>query len=218
MQAAGSSRGRKRGAHEGYVREAFISAVTPEGLGLDQLTKYDTASCLWKSNCSCPRHVLFRQVQTIARRSESLDCRVCAPEWNKRSRHEVLLYRMLDGMPTIGRYAVESHVLQGQGVGSKSAILSLRRHATDVWLVDLGKVLIELDGSQHTHKPMHGENLRDRAHLDASIDAAAVAEGWWIIRIIPGQGLWQKRAQEAIVAAAQGVRNGGEPRAVIVSC
>ena len=39
-------------------------------------------------------------------------------------------------------------------------------------LVGLGKVLIELDGQQHTGKSYHGESVQERSAKDAAVDAA----------------------------------------------
>jgi very-short-patch-repair endonuclease len=218
MEGAAKQRGRKRGAHEHYVRQAFISSITPKGLQLAGLAQYDKAGCLWKCSCSTSRHVLYRQVQTIARTPNSLNCRVCAEECSRRSSNERLLYKQLDEMPSLGPYAVESHVLRGLGVEEKSAFLSLRRHATDVWLVGVGKVLIELDGRQHTDNPIHGASMACRAALDAAVDAAAVLEGWWVVRVTPGRGTWLKKAKAAILAACYEAQYGGRPRVIAVSC
>ena len=79
------------------------------------------------------------------------------------------------------------------GIGCTAQKNSLRRHAVDVWLVGLGKVLIELDGQQHTGKSYHGESVQERSAKDAAVDAAAIAEGWWLIRITLGKTSgWQK--------------------------
>lgn len=212
---ATSKRGRKRGEHDEFVRDGFIATV-PQGRELRDLTKYDETGCLWYTNCPNPNHGLYKQVQTIARRKKSRDCRVCADQWHGRSSYEVLLYRVLDEMPEIGLYAVESHVLQGVGTDCKSAQVSLRRHGVDVWLVGLGKVIIELDGAQHTDRPIHGEDRATRASKDAAVDAAAVKEGWWVIRITPGKGIWLQKAKEAILAVAKEAKGGGSPRVVEV--
>lgn len=153
----------------------------------------------------------------MARNRKSRNCRVCAVIWHGRSRFEVLLYKVLDEMPEIGRYAVETHVLRGVALGDKEEKISLRRHGVDVWLVDLGKVLIELDGAQHTDRPMHGEDKLVRASKDAAVDVAAVREGWWIIRITPGNGIWLQKAKHDILAVAREVRGGGSPRLIEVA-
>lgn len=215
--AATSKRGRKRGEHEEFVREGFIETISPQGLELSDLTKYDETGCLWATTCPNPSHVLYRQLQTIARSRKSRDCRVCAAKWHGRSSYEVLLYRVLDEMPGIYMYAVESHVLQGVRAGNKATQNSLRRHGVDVWLVGLGKVLIELDGAQHTDRPMHGEDKGTRTYKDAAVDAAAVQEGWWVIRITPGNGVWLQKAKEAIRAVAKEAREGGIPKVMEVS-
>ena len=95
---------------------------------------------------------------------------------------------------------------------------SLRRHAVDVWLVGLGKVLIELDGQQHTGKSYHGESVQERSAKDAAVDAAAIAEGWWLIRITPGQDKWMAKAKRAILDVAYEVKYGGSPRLITVDC
>lgn len=125
---------------------------------------------------------------------------------------------MLDELEFLGAYAVESHVLQGVGLEEKSTVLSLRRHATDVWLVGVGKVLVELDGTQHTHNPMFDACMAERAALDAAVDAAAVAEGWWVTRISPGDGKWLLEAKRAILTACNEAMHGGRPRVVVIRC
>ena len=38
-----------------------------------------------------------------------------------------------------------------------------------------------------------GESVQERSAKDAAVDAAAIAEGWWLIRITPGKTSgWQK--------------------------
>ena len=81
-----------------------------------------------------------------------------------------------------------------------------------------GKVLIELDGQQHTGKSYHGESVQERSAKDAAVDAAAIAEGWWLIRITPGQDKWMAKAKRAILDVAYEVKYGGSPRLITVDC
>ncbi len=60
--------------------------------------------------------------------------------------------------------------------------------------------------------------MEDRASKDAAIDAAAVAEGWWLIRITPGEGRWMQKAKKAILAVSYEARYGGRPRLIEVHC
>lgn len=192
--------------------------MRPEGLQLNQLTKYDRALCLWRTLCQNPRHMLCKQVQSIPRHGRSRDCRVCAELCHRRSRFEVMLYKILEELPFLGPYAVECHLLEGLAVGYTAEKNSLRRHAVDVWLLGLGKVLIELDGQQHTGKSYHGESRQHRAAKDAAVDDAAVGEGWWLIRITPGEGRWMAKAKKAIIAVAYEVQYGGIPRLITIAC
>ena len=132
----------------------------PEGVPLTQLTKYSRVLCLWRSLCLNPRHVLCKQVQSITRHARTRDCRVCAELWHRRSNFEALLYKILEDLAFLGLYAVECHLLEGLALGCTAQKNSLRRHAVDVWLVGLGKVLIELDGQQHTGKSYHGSQCK----------------------------------------------------------
>ena len=91
------------------------------------------------------------------------DCRVCAELWHRRSNFEALLYKILEDLAFLGLYAVECHLLEGLALGCTAQKNSLRRHAVDVLLVGLGKVLIELDGQQHTGKSYHGESVQGRS-------------------------------------------------------
>ena len=151
---------RKRGQHDEHTRTGFIRTVMPEGVPLTQLTKYSRVLCLWRSLCLNPRHVLCKQVQSITRHARTRDCRVCAELWHRRSNFEALLYKILEDLAFLGLYAVECHLLEGLALGCTAQKNSLRRHAVDVLLVGLGKVLIELDGQQHTGKSYHGESVQ----------------------------------------------------------
>ena len=190
----------------------------PEGVPLTQLTKYSRVLCLWRSLCLNPRHVLCKQVQSITRHARTRDCRVCAELWHRRSNFEALLYKILEDLAFLGLYAVECHLLEGLALGCTAQKNILRRHAVDVWLVGLGKVLIELDGQQHTGKSYHGESVQERSAKDAAVDAAAIAEGWWLIRITPGQDKWMAKAKRAILDVAYEVKYGGSPRLITVDC
>jgi very-short-patch-repair endonuclease len=216
MAVRGSGAGRKRGAHAAYVSQAFLKAVGGESLQLTDLTQYDKQPCLWQAECQNPRHVLYRQVGTIARGPAKLGCRVCAPKWHGRSKLESTLYTMLEEMQGWGCIAVESHVLQEVCGSSVGAGRGVRQHASDVWLVDQGKVVIELDGSQHASKPMHGEDMADRLAKDQLWDKIAVQQGWWVVRVLPGNGVWLAKAKAAIEEALQGVREGRQPAVVHV--
>ena len=58
-----------------------------------------------------------------------------------------------------------------------------------------------------------------RGHAkDAAVDAAAIAEGWWLIRITPGQDKWMAKAKRAILDVAYEVKYGGSPRLITVDC
>lgn len=217
MAARGSSAGRKRGAHAAYVSQAFIRTVGGEPMELRDLAQYDKQPCLWQAGCLNPRHVLYRQLATVARGPAKLRCRICAPNWHGRSKQECTLYAMLEEMGCWGCVAVESHVLHEVGSSGTGSRRGVRQHATDVWLVDQGKVVIELDGSQHKSKPMHGEAMADRVAKDQLWDEIAVQQGWWVVRVAPGGGVWLGKAKAAIEEALKGVREGRKPVVVHVS-
>jgi hypothetical protein len=78
--------------------------------------------------------------------------------------------------------------------------------AFDFWLAPM-KVLVEVDGVQHTSGTMHGMDATERMLRDQHKDAAAAAEGYHVARLHVldhREGLWVAALGSAVDAAKAG--------------
>lgn len=147
---------------------------------------YSTLKLVFKCKCCNRKHTRLLALQTASRGQQPFACRVCT---RRGSKHERLLYQLLDQSAAVDCYAVEavaiSKKIQLQVAGSSKG-LWLNRHKWDAMLLKPHSLLIEVQGEQHidTEDGRHnnrGDTLAIRQAKDEALATAALAFGFSVL-------------------------------------
>lgn len=160
------------------------------------------------------KHRRFLSMDRVTRVGGHLHCRVCA---GGGSSYEQQCYKLLDRMVDIQAYAVEACAVPGK-VQFQGGVLHVGKHKWDVVLLQPAKVLIAVQGEQHTSKEdtrrnNRGHDLADQKARDMALAQAAISSGYHVVWLHPGdrRGL-SARWQVAIQAAIDAVRARQAPK------
>lgn len=125
----------------------------------------------------------------------------------KGSQHECMAYRILYQLQCISKFAVEAYAVTGQ-FKLMGKHVQVSRHAWDVVTAPPLRILIEVQGEQHTQKHDSRTNnadadLADRMNRDQALAAAAVDAGFYVVWLVPGPGRgreqrWRNLIQQAV--------------------
>ena len=179
---------------------------------LEETTAYSREKAAFKCSCGSDKHCRFVGVEVVSRSSNAFACRVCE---GRGSKHEQVMYKLLDNEPLVEQYAVEACSLSGttqQVLGGEGAAVCSSRHRWDVMLLQPAGLLIEVQGEGHESKEdtrPHNEGITvaDRQSRDAALAAAATAAGYsvlWAYAGAPDQqrgrnSRWRARLRAALL-------------------
>ena len=190
---AGGAGGRPHRPHAPHALHAFLGVppTVGEEFGLEDVPAFSTRMALFQAACGKPDHVVYQTLAWVNDQRSRLECRICDGKGSSLERH---VYAMLADM-RVGRIAVETNVL-----------LTVLRHPFDIWLVDQGRALIEVDGSQHERTSMHGQDVEGSVARDLLIDGAVVDAGWQLLRLAVRRQItpdWERGVRAAVTALIQ---------------
>lgn len=149
---------------------------------LEVQPSYSSVKKVFKSSCSCRTHMRVMSCQQVTRTDAALPCRVCK---GKGSSYEREAYAALDESTLITAWAAEAYVVQETVVHEWEEV-NASRHSYDIAVLEPGKVLVEVQGEQHSSKLNTQANnadasLADRVGRDAALAAAAKAAGYSVV-------------------------------------
>jgi hypothetical protein len=158
---------------------------------LEEQALYSTIKLVFKCKCCNAKHAKLIALQTAQRRTDPFACRVCS---GKGSKHERLLYYLLDYAASISLYAVEAVAIGKKiqlNVAGSSEGLWLNRHRWDAMLLQPHSLLIEVQGEQHIdtedgRRNNRGDTLAIRQAKDEALATAALAFGFSVLWLHPG--------------------------------
>jgi hypothetical protein len=103
----------------------------------------------------------------------------------KGSSYELEAYAACDESPVITAWAVEAYAVQQTGEHERVEVYA-GRHSYDIIVLEPGKVIVEVQGEQHSSKLNTQANnadasLADRVSRDKALRAAAKAAGFSVV-------------------------------------
>lgn len=124
----------------------------------------------------------------------------------KGSKHECMAYAILNQLQCISKFAVEAYAVKDQFLHMGRQV-QVSRHAWDVATPPPLKLLIEVQGEQHTDKHDTRTNnadttLVERANRDHALAAAAVQAGYYVVWLIPGRERGRKQRWRTLIQQA----------------
>lgn len=202
----GRGRGRGRGGHN---RQRFTQRVRQfwsprnawelDAAGVDDLTP-----ALWKLRCGCHVHKSRHAVSNSLRRAAESGC-PRHPACFECPRHGA--GRRSASFPTRRAFAVLCDIAatlertctvvwEGRPIAGLPAF--------DFWLLEL-RIVVEVDGAQHTEGSHHGTSAEEQALRDAAKNREAIRAGYHVVRLHVGDDwCWAGVVSGAIAAAACG--------------
>lgn len=191
-------RGRPPSQHSAAATSSFSQEYSSKDIG--QLLSWSTEKLVFQSSCKHKKHKRLLSCQRIKRTSEALLCRVCRKQG---SSLEKLLYLILNQLACIYAFAVEAYAVSGE-IQHEGETVNLGRHSWDVLTIDPAKLLIEVQGQQHSTKLMTKRNCRDsslssRASRDRALAKAAVEAGFYVLWLDAGEERGRKARWTAAI-------------------
>lgn len=175
---------------------------------------YDTTKLVFSCSCGIGKHKRVLSCDRTTRVQGRIRCKVCS---KRGSTHEQECYNVLDKMPAIQAYAVEAHALKGT-LQFDGRALSLGQHRWDVMVLNPARVLVEVQGEQHTAKhDMRGNHpyasLQEHSLRDQALADAAMKAGFTVVWLHPGDIVGRsKRWQRVLQKAADHARANKAPK------
>jgi hypothetical protein len=185
---------------------AQVAASFDQDLSSKDITEgtvYSGTKLVFRCKCGNSKHMAYLAVDTVMRNAGVVQCRVCR---GRGSDYEQEAYSVLDTITEIQAYAVEAHAVTSSTVLADLAE-SLGQHPWDVMLLKPGKVLIEVQGEQHTHKDdtrrnNRGATVADQHCRDTQLADAAVAAGFAVVWLVPGDSVGRSLRWRAAIKLA----------------
>lgn len=202
-----SNRGRPREQFSAAAKSSFLSNLN--AAALESNPSHSLTKQWFSSSCGHNKHVRYLSCQRVQVSNAALNCRVCM---GKGSQHECMAYSILNQLQCISKFAVEAYAVTGQFMHNGKHV-QVSRHAWDVVTAPPLKLLIEVQGEQHTQKHDTRTNnadadLVDRMNRDHALAAAAVDAGFYVVWLVPGsergrQQRWRNLIQQAVADQLQ---------------
>lgn len=179
-------KGRPRIQHTATAAARFSQQYSNADIRVLSAWSKDKIVC--KSSCSNSKHMRMLSCQRVTRCSYSLDCRICKGHGSKL---EKLVYAILDQMPAVKAFAVEAYAVSAE-IQHEGETLHVNRHSWDVMMLEPAKLLIEVQGEQHSSKLMTKPDCKDtsldsRINRDHALATAAVNAGYHVLWLTPDQ-------------------------------
>lgn len=149
---------------------------------LEDEAAYSSAKKVFKSRCSCSAHMRVMSCQQVTRTDAALPCRMCE---GKGSSYELEAYAACDESTVITAWAAEAYAVQQTGEHEGVEVYA-GRHSYDIIVLEPGKVIVEVQGEQHSSKlstqaKNSDASLADRVSRDEALRAAAKAAGFSVV-------------------------------------
>lgn len=203
--------------HKGRPRKqlpaaAYLRYVPHLNKGkLEDVAAYSSEKKVFKSSCSCSAHMRVMSVQQVTRTDAALPCRICE---GKGSSYELEAYAACDDSTVITAYAAEAYAVQ-ETVGFEGGELYAGRHSYDIIVLEPGKVIVEVQGEQHSSKLNTQANsadasLANRVSRDNALREAAKAAGFSVVWLnveaahtqTDRRQQWRKTIEDAVLYMA----------------
>lgn len=158
---------------------------------LESQAAYSTNKHCFSCRCTNSKHIRLLALQTVSRGDACFQCHVCS---GKGSCYEKQMYGVLDQEAAVVTYTVEAAAMGRQiklDVAGSSMGLWLNMHMWDAVLLQPHSLLIEVQGEQHIDKEdgrrnNRGDKLADRQAKDQALADAALADGFSVLWLHPG--------------------------------
>jgi hypothetical protein len=178
QQQRGKGRPRKKFPAAAYA--AYVSHLNDGQL--EDEPSYSSAKKVFKAKCSCSKHMRVMACQQVTRTKAALPCRKCE---GGGSPYEKEAYAACDASTLITAWAAEAHAVQ-ETVQHQGLDLYAGRHSYDILVLQPARVLVEVQGEQHSTKLNTQANnpdasLDDRVSRDHALAAAAKAAGYSVV-------------------------------------
>jgi hypothetical protein len=179
---------------------------------ITQCTAYTTDQFVFTRQGCSRKHRRFLSSDRITRLDGHMQCKVCSGGGSSFERE---CYRLLDKMQEVVAFAVQACAMGGK-IQYEGGVVHVGKHKWDVMLLQPGKVLIEVQGEQHSNKVdtrtnNQGRSLADQKQRDMALAQAAINVGYHVVWLHPGAMRGRtKRWRETIQGAVAGVQ-AGEP-------
>lgn len=169
-------------------------------------TPYSSNKIVLNCPCGHEKHKCYVAADT-AQRNSKIKCRACA---GKGSSLEQLAYELLNNMPEIQHFAMEACALSGQPTvcTASGEWVHVSRHRADVITLTPANLLIEVQGQQHSGKPMaytnstseHASSITER---DGLLAAVARSVGFTTVWLMAGEEFdraarWSRVLRQAV--------------------
>jgi hypothetical protein len=158
---------------------------------------------VWKARCGHAKHMRYMQCQQVTRTGAALPCRACQ---GFGSSYEKTAYAACNRVPQVKAWAAEAHAVRGQ-YEHEGQLFSISRHSWDIVILKPCRVLIEVQGEQHTCKlntqaNSNDDSLASRHSRDRALAEAAVALGYSVVWLLPGEERGRLRRWTALIEQA----------------